>query len=319
MKEKPKIKKGARPDKIVLEPDIRKLPDSMHPFKSMVNGALEPEEREVWIRTPEISDFRCYSAGIYLEAHKHRWERSAPGLPEGVLIYCADGKGYYEQAGRRWTVAPGDLLYCPPSTGHKYWADKKTPWSIFWMHLCGKRQWSYEEILGLLRDGPVLHVGMIPDIDADFRRLTDLFRPDYDRRKFFLIQAQAIYILGRLFSMPKGMSTMPAQAQAMHKVSLHMEERLNQRFNLEYYAHHSGYSTRHFIRTFKQVMGMAPCEYFNRLCIRRAASMLAMSDMRISEVAAALGFQDPFYFSRLFKRIMKISPEKYRLRSRQHQ
>ncbi|MEZ0484381.1 helix-turn-helix transcriptional regulator [Fibrella aquatica] len=71
-------------------------------------------------------------------------------------------------------------------------------------------------------------------------------------------------------------------------------------------------STSFFCRKFKQDTGYAPIEYFNHLRIQKACQLLHFSNLRINEVASQIGIDDPFYFSRLFKKQMGISPNEYR-------
>ncbi len=65
-------------------------------------------------------------------------------------------------------------------------------------------------------------------------------------------------------------------------------------------------------RLFIASTGMRPKVYVDRLKLRRAAEMLAGTDMKISEIAETLGYLDPYHFSRRFKKIMGISPLRYR-------
>src|SRR5258708_25086231 len=56
----------------------------------------------------------------------------------------------------------------------------------------------------------------------------------------------------------------------------------------------------------------SPMAYFIRLKLEKACLFLANSDMKIKNIAAMLGYNDPYHFSRLFKRHMNMSPDLYR-------
>ncbi|HXC99652.1 MAG TPA: helix-turn-helix transcriptional regulator, partial [Verrucomicrobiae bacterium] len=62
----------------------------------------------------------------------------------------------------------------------------------------------------------------------------------------------------------------------------------------------------------KQRTGCAPMDYFTRLRMRHACRLLSSGSASVKEVAAALGYGDPFYFSRVFKSVNKVPPSKYR-------
>ena len=71
-------------------------------------------------------------------------------------------------------------------------------------------------------------------------------------------------------------------------------------------------SESHFRALFHQWAGMGPVQYRNRLRISHAQSYLVNSPMRVDKIAAMVGFDDVFYFSRLFKKITGVSPRAYR-------
>ena len=57
---------------------------------------------------------------------------------------------------------------------------------------------------------------------------------------------------------------------------------------------------------------MSPIEYFIHLKMQKACQLLYTEDSRVKQIAALLGYDDPYYFSRLFKKYMNTSPETYR-------
>jgi AraC-like DNA-binding protein len=65
---------------------------------------------------------------------------------------------------------------------------------------------------------------------------------------------------------------------------------------------------------FKQKTGFAPMEYFNQLKVQKACQYLLFTDLRIKEIAEQLGMEDPYYFSRMFKGVMGLSPKEYRIK-----
>ena len=70
-----------------------------------------------------------------------------------------------------------------------------------------------------------------------------------------------------------------------------------------------------FIRFFGQHLGLTPQQYLRDLRIREACLLLRFSDKTIDEIAAATGFTDRFYFSRMFKKLRGITPAEFRHRS----
>ena len=63
---------------------------------------------------------------------------------------------------------------------------------------------------------------------------------------------------------------------------------------------------------FKKRTGYSPLTYFNLLKIRKACELINTTDMKLTQISFKLGFDDQFYFSRLFSKIMGMSPRAYR-------
>jgi len=72
-------------------------------------------------------------------------------------------------------------------------------------------------------------------------------------------------------------------------------------------------SPSHFFALFKLQTGCAPIDCFNRLRMKLACRLLDETGLIVKEVAAALGYDDPFYFSRIFKSVNHVAPSEYRL------
>lgn len=72
-----------------------------------------------------------------------------------------------------------------------------------------------------------------------------------------------------------------------------------------------GLSVTHLRRLFRACTGMGPTEYHTRLRIQRACQLLREGERNISEIADALGYENAFYFSRVFKKVMGVPPRQY--------
>lgn len=86
----------------------------------------------------------------------------------------------------------------------------------------------------------------------------------------------------------------------------------NRNEKIDKYAALCGVSATYFYRCFRQWSGKSPVEYRNNLRLSNAESMLRHTDMQIQEIAEVIGFEDPFYFCRIFAKRFGASPQKYR-------
>jgi two-component system response regulator YesN len=77
-------------------------------------------------------------------------------------------------------------------------------------------------------------------------------------------------------------------------------------------AKESGYTAQHLNRLFCRALGVTPLQYLGRLRMERAASLLSDGRWTVAGVARQVGFEDPYYFSRMFKRHFGRGPLSYR-------
>jgi AraC-like DNA-binding protein len=92
----------------------------------------------------------------------------------------------------------------------------------------------------------------------------------------------------------------------------HMLQHLDKPLRVSTLSSMAGFSTSHFLALFKSATGYPPKEFFIRLRMQHACILLMGHAARVKEVAIALGYDDQFYFSRLFKSVMGIAPRDYR-------
>lgn len=91
-------------------------------------------------------------------------------------------------------------------------------------------------------------------------------------------------------------------------------------FDLGKVIHETSYSPNHFRKLFKEQCNRSPLQYYNMMKIQRAKELLLhhKSILTIQQIAHNCGFEDPYYFSRLFKKIAGVSPMQYYKQSREN-
>jgi AraC-like DNA-binding protein len=93
-----------------------------------------------------------------------------------------------------------------------------------------------------------------------------------------------------------------------------MLENVTLKLKLEEIAAETSLSASHYSRLFLNRTGHSPIDYFIQLKIQRACRLLDNPGWMIADVAREMGFDDQFYFSRVFRKVMGMSPAEYRKR-----
>jgi transcriptional regulator GlxA family with amidase domain len=108
----------------------------------------------------------------------------------------------------------------------------------------------------------------------------------------------------------------PHEAEVARKIDqsiLYMKEHLDRPLQASTLASRANVSLSHYFALFKRRTGATPIDYFIQLRMERACELLKQTPLAIKEIAAALGYEDPFYFSRVFKSVTTVAPREYRL------
>jgi AraC-like DNA-binding protein len=95
-----------------------------------------------------------------------------------------------------------------------------------------------------------------------------------------------------------------------------MRKELSARLTVEDMALKNNLSASHFSSLFRKATGMSPMDYFIHLKLQKACLQLHSTEIKIKNIALEIGYEDPYYFSRLFKKHMNVSPDVYRGRQR---
>ncbi|WP_151736966.1 AraC family transcriptional regulator ['Paenibacillus yunnanensis' Narsing Rao et al. 2020] len=249
--------------------------------------------------------------GFFPRAQYHYRER-----PEGcdtcILIYCAEGEGRVSISGVLHTLRERQLVVIPADTPHAYWTETERPWTIYWFHFKGEQAGDYT---ALLKGGS----GPLTLAAQDSDKFIDLFHQCYDllsggaysASHQILAMQTAAYAMSSLGILPEREDEDRKRQyieSAIHLMNLRLEESLT----LDEIAQYTQVSKQHLNHLFKSSVGFAPIDYYLRLKMRRATQLLDLTALSIKEICHTLGFKDPYYFSRLFRKINGLSPTDYR-------
>lgn len=114
----------------------------------------------------------------------------------------------------------------------------------------------------------------------------------------------------------RGPGEEPAEQRRLLAARRLIEEGLDRPLRLEDLAAEAGLSVSQFSLLFRRRFGTSPMRYLDGLRMQAARRLLEQSALSVQAVAERVGFEDPLYFSRRFKRHLGSSPSAYRVRAR---
>lgn len=260
-------------------------------------------------RHPLTRDCHPHGFGYYPRARGHHMRREHH--PDHLVIYCVEGRGSVWVDDRRRPVREGDLIMLPAGRAHEYRAHQREPWTIYWMHLGGELTADYLRGVG----GPVVHLGFHERLLTEFRDLLALPESGFTLPAFVHASnlCKSLLSYAALLKLRGEQRRDDLDLEALHSF---MQQHLAERLTLDQLAEAAGLSRYHFVRRYRTHTGQTPMQAFLHMKVSRACYLLELSDLTVAQVAARFGYEDPYYFSRLFKKVVGVSPGQYRKRGK---
>lgn len=264
---------------------------------------------------PIMSMLHVTDIGYYPHAEYHFRERQEP-INQYVFIYCVKGSGWFKLRGQRYEVHADQYFILPAGEPHTYASCEDNPWTIYWIHFKGKVASAYAE-------GAAQPIDLSPNIRSRISLRNNLFeemfntlKMGYSNGNLRFVCASLHYYLGTLRFLQQyreaGRSNENETDDPIHAAIHYMTENIGKHISIEEIAGFIGYSVSQFSLLFNKQTGYSPIAYFNLLKIQHACQLLDFTDMKINQICFKIGIDDSYYFSRLFTKIMGVSPLKYR-------
>ena len=248
-----------------------------------------------------------YAAGHYIPRPE--------GSLDHILIYCVAGKGWCEMGGKRWVVPEDTVLLIPRNTAHCYGAVADDPWSNYWIHFTGRVSPDYYRLFDARVDSPLFRLTRSEELLSAFEAAYQPMSAVHNRNHL----VAGTGALGRFLGMANlKRHSMEARShtaeEKIQETVQFMKENPTGRYSLQELAQMARMSRHHYCKVFRRKHGFSPLEYFNRLKIQKACQLLLGTTLQVRQIALTLGFEDPYYFSRLFRKTIGLSPTQYRTR-----
>lgn len=271
---------------------------------------------------------------LLLSANYYTWgagENAGPHFNESVLVNVFHaGRGRVRIGTQEFACQPGQVLHAPWASAMTYESDRGEAMAMTSVHLAF-RPWSEPTppTLGVARradpqrrcmtDRPGLQpwdeafaVRDRGDLRHLARRIVDAWSAR--RRRHLLLRGLAAEFVDALAAARGGDTPQEAHphAPAMRGLATWMETQISQRVTRADLVARSGMDATTLTEAFRSVLGRSPVDWLIEARLREARALLRTTREPIAEVGRRVGIPDPFYFSKLFKRRVGVSPQRYR-------
>ena len=248
-----------------------------------------------------------YISGIGISDPEYNVLRDE-GLVSHQFLITAGGEGVLFVGDERFILKENSCFYLAPGVPHRY-RPVGDSWVTHWLVFRGRLA---DELMSNMGFGP-----FEVETEQSTDRLSSLFElimhsvkePIYGGEKSSVLLYEFIAEARRimLFGVSEGRNK-----EIADKAIRYINDNFMRDIPLEEIAKISGVSEQHFCRVFKTVTGMRPVEYILNKRISEAKLLLVSTDMKISEIAASVGFNDQNYFGIIFRRSTGLTPTAYR-------
>jgi AraC-like DNA-binding protein len=269
--------------------------------------------RKAAARHPLLKSLMVTDAGYFPHAAGHRVERPQ-GAATHLFIACVKGLGWVRMGGQQQAIRGGDILWLRADEAHAYGSSDEEPWTICWAHFTGDEAAAWIDQLGWAAAIPFGLGRLPPDRMAELKLDQVYLALEHGYNMHQILSATAalrISFCAAIHLATLGRANRSATERVM-AVRDQMREALSQPHRLNDLADAAGLSVPHFSVLFRQQTGYSPIDYLTRQRVQQACRLLDRTDAAISEIAALVGYDDPYYFTRCYGRVMGYSPRSYR-------
>ncbi len=234
------------------------------------------------------------------------WDPQQESRPAYSAVLVLRGAGWFaDAAGRRWPLGPGTLYQRFSGAVHSVWIEAEPAWAECWIHLDSVAEAMLTEMRVIDGSLPVLQPGIDLPWLRELWRAVDALEAAPDRD----LPRQQVRLLGMLLGMLGSERTPACGFDADRACRLLGDD---PRIDLRLVARELGLPYGRFRKVFRAAVGIGPGEYRLRRRLDRARAALLGGTKGVAEIAADLGYANPFTFTTLFRKHVGVSPSAWR-------
>lgn len=218
--------------------------------------------------------------------------RKLKKLDHYVIHYVISGKGTLVLEGKFYKISKNQAFIIPPDTRFCYQADEHDPWEYEWINFDG----AYASQLLNLKS-PVVNISH--EHFKDLRNCKEYAGQEAD------------YLAGKLFLIVTEITKKPYISNYVLMAKNYLSEYHSHEIKIEELASTIGLDRKYLAKIFKKTTGKTMSEFLLEVRMRNASGIIASGETNITVIAGKVGFRDPLFFSRQFKKYFGVSPAEF--------
>jgi AraC-like DNA-binding protein len=228
-------------------------------------------------------------------------------LPEFQMVYITEGEGVFSVEDCTYTVTPGSMLLILPGIRHKYKPVYEIGWHEYWVGFKGDIFFNMFRQDIFSRGHSFFEIGLRDHIILTFNNIFDEVRT---QQPLYQLKACAgiLSLIAEVLTHERRQEQPNYYQTIVEKAKCLMESNVYGTLNLSNISEQIGISSSRLNEIFKTYTGMTPYQFYIHIKIHKAEGLLEQENVSVKEVAFKMGFEDPYYFSRLFKNKTGVAP-----------
>lgn len=254
-----------------------------------------------------------------------------PAVHDYYLVHVVlGGRGVFETLGERHSLEAGDCFVIFPEILVRYEADPQHPWTYMWVAFSGGASSEMLGGIGFAPDSAVVRSCGLDEMKELFGKLRGSLENAEGNAELRSVEASGLlrlvlHKLGRMAASGKQGTSggvkkgSGAGAGELHSRSFPGLQQAISMLSYQYGQHTSigeiakalGYHRAHLTKLFKETTGLSPMQYLNKVRMKKAEELLE-NGLTVAQTAASVGFNDPLFFTKQFRKWSGVSPTEFR-------
>lgn len=236
-------------------------------------------------------------------------------LENNMLAYCTKGNGILMISDEQIPVSGDQFFIVPKQSNFKFYSviDANSRFLVF--HFNGRNSDLLGKDFSMVRNLIPSVNNLVANREMLFDEIFNNLSKGFHDENLEYVNFCFGHLLATFIYASKTSDDFADESNPVVRKSIeYMNKNLNLKLSLNQISKEAGYSATYFTTLFKKETNYSPLSYFSHLKIVKACEFLDHTRIKVKEISFTLGYTDPYYFTKDFKKKMGLSPRQYRNR-----